>query len=99
MSWDRTYSHTVLIAIDQFAAAIIFNRPDLTVSTMCWMVMTGNDAGLKLSPWQRWILVKLGPLLNKVQTNHCKAARDGDYARAESTLAMLGAPINGEAPQ
>lgn len=89
MSWDGTYSHTVLIAVDQFAAAITFNRPDLTVSTMCWMVMTGNDSDLKLSTWQRWILVKLGTVLNRIQTNHCLEAAYGDIARAKSTLTAL----------
>lgn len=89
MSWDGTYSHTVLIAVDQFAAAVIFNRADLTVSTMCWMVATGNDSSLKLSTWQRWSLVKLGPVLNRIQTNHCALSADGDRLRARSTLAAL----------
>jgi hypothetical protein len=86
MSWDKTYTHTLLIALDQFAAAVIFNRPDLTISTMCWMVMTGNDAKLKLDAWQRWILVKLGPILDKIQTNHCEKAKNGDRHRAWATL-------------
>lgn len=93
MSWDRTYPHTVLIALDQFAAAIIFNRPDLAISTMCWMVMTGNDAPLKLSPWQRWILVKLGPILNRIQPAHCELSAKGDRDRATATqLALIKVP-------
>lgn len=89
MSWDRTYSHTVLIAVDQFAAAIIFNRPDLTISSMCWMVMTGNDSTLKLNTAQRWILAKLGPVLNRIQANHCEEAAVGDYMRSIRTSCTL----------
>lgn len=91
MSWDKTYSHNFLIALDSFAAAVVFNRPDLTVSTMCWMVMTGNDQSLKLNSAQRWILVKLGPWLNDIQTNHCELAAYGDRDRAQSTLDALKA--------
>jgi hypothetical protein len=91
MSWDKTYSHNFLIALDSFAAAVVFNRPDLTVSTMCWMVMTGNDASLKLWGWQRWILVTLGPWLNDIQANHCALAAAGDRERAQSTIEALKA--------
>jgi hypothetical protein len=87
MSWSKTYTHTLLIALDQFAAAIIFNRPDLTISTLCWLVRPGNtDKDLKLYVWQRWALVKLGPILDKIQANHCEQAKDGDRHRAWGTL-------------
>lgn len=90
MSWDKTYTHTLLIALDQFAAAVVFNRPDLTISTMCWMVMEGQAFDLKLSGWQIAILRRLGPMLDKVQTDHCVQAKDGDIARAQQTLKALG---------
>lgn len=35
MSWGRTYSHNVLIGFDSLIACIVFNRSDLTVSTLC----------------------------------------------------------------
>lgn len=35
MSWQNTYSHNFLIGLDSFAACIIFNRSDLTISTLC----------------------------------------------------------------
>lgn len=89
MAWDKTYSHNLLIALDQFAAAVIFNRPDLTISTMCWMVHNGKCAELKLSAWQHAFLMWLGPLLNKVQTNHMELSRQGDYERAQNTVVML----------
>lgn len=89
MAWDKTYSHNVLIAADQFGAAVLFNRPDLTISTMCWMVMEGQDASLKLNAVQRGFLNWLGPKLNKIQADHCATARQGDIDRARLTLAAL----------
>lgn len=90
MAWDTTYTHTVLIGLDQLGAALLFNRNDLTISTMCDMVMTGDDASLKLSGWQRAFLKWLGPVLNKIQADHCAGARDGDRDRANSTLIAVG---------
>lgn len=90
MSWDKTYSHTLLIALDQLGAAIFFNRPDLTISTLCDLVMTGQAAPLKLALWQLEFLAWLGPKLNRLQKNHCPQARLGDIQRAKSTLTLLG---------
>jgi hypothetical protein len=90
MSFDNTYVHNVLIGLDQLGAALLFSRNDLTISTMCDMVMKGDDAPLKLSGWQRAFLKWLGPVLNKIQTNHCAGARDGDRDRATSTLKAIG---------
>lgn len=92
MSFDNTYSHNVLIGLDMFGASLLFNRNDLTISTMCCMVMTGQDKSLKLAGWQHAILSWLGPVLNKIQAGHCEQARDGDISRAESTLKTLGSP-------
>lgn len=89
MSWDKTYSHNLLLALDMYAAAVVFNRPDLTISTMCWMVATGNDQSLKLWKWQRAILIWLGPKLDKIQANHCKEAAYADRSRAWSTIESL----------
>lgn len=90
MAWDTTYTHTVLIGLDQLGAAILFNRNDLTISTMCDMVAKGDDASLKLQGWQRAFLKRLGPVLNKIQADHCAQARVGDEGRATSTLSVLG---------
>lgn len=89
MSFDNTYTHSVLIGLDMFGAALMFNRNDLTISTMCDMVMKGDDASLKLHGSQRAFLAWLGPVLNKIQANHCAEARQGDIERANSTLRTL----------
>lgn len=89
MSWDKTYSHTLLIALDQFAAAVIFNRPDLTISAMCWMVSSGHAESLKLYGWQRAFLAGLAPVLDRIQAQHCLKAAFGDWDRSISTLSSL----------
>lgn len=90
MAWNKTYTHTLLIGLDQFAAAVIFNRPDLTISTLCYLVMAGQAWDVKLSRWQIWLLSRLGPALDWIQAGHCKQAKAGDVARAQSTLQALG---------
>jgi len=35
-----TYLYTVLLALDRFGAALFFNRADLCISTLCWIVAT-----------------------------------------------------------
>ena len=87
--WSRTYSHTLLIALDDFGAAIIFNRPDLTISTLCYLVVNGKDASLKLWRWQTAVLKWLGPWLDRIQKDHMALAREGDSERAQSTIDLL----------
>ncbi len=89
MSWDRSYTHTLAIALDDWAASVFFNRPDLTVSTLCWLVASGKDAPLNLWRWQRAFLQWLGPWLNRIQKDHMALAREGDIERAQSTLSLL----------
>jgi hypothetical protein len=98
MSWDKTYSHNVLIGVDQLAAAVFFNRNDLTVSALCRIVQL-SDSGdakfqaaldsMKLARWQIGFLRKLAPVLDWIQAGHCELARLGDIGRARSTAALL----------
>lgn len=98
MSWDRTYSHNALIAVDQFAAALIFNRPDLTISSLCRVVQLADAgdakyvavlAGLKFSNWQVGFLSVTARVLERIQAGHCEAARLGDLARTQSAASIL----------
>lgn len=38
MSFQRTYLHTALVALDDFGAAVFFNRDDVTISSLCGLV-------------------------------------------------------------
>lgn len=102
MSWDRTYSHNVLIAVDQLGAAVIFNRLDVTISSLCRVVQLadGGDAkfqatlaSLKFAPWQVGFLRRTARALEWIQPGHCEAARlaDIDRAKAMDTLLILAA--------
>jgi hypothetical protein len=88
---SKTYAHTVAVAIDQFWAAILFNRPDLTISAMCGLVLAGRGAVLKANRVQTFVLRVTGRALNAVFTGHCDQAMAADIERAQATLTDLGA--------
>lgn len=89
------YFQTVMIGLDQLGAAILFNRNDFTISSLCGIVRNakvrpGGIEALKLSPWQRTVLEKLGVALNWVtRKNHCQDAIISDLARSTSTSILL----------
>lgn len=98
MSWGKTYIHTLLIALDQFAAAVFFDRADVTISSLCRVVQLA-DAGYltwqaklattKFATWQISVLRVLARWLDYIQTNHCELARQSDLARNASSLSLL----------
>lgn len=93
MSWDRTYSHVVLLGFDRLGAAIIFNEPDITISSLCWIVRDGSSdmvARLKLYGWQRLLLGAIGAGLEHFWPGHCIAARTGDLDTSARSRFLLG---------
>jgi hypothetical protein len=97
MSWDNTYTHTLALAIDRFFAAMIFNEPDITISSLCWVVLNaGNDpiaakaiALLKLYAWQKWLLLRIGGFLEYFWKGHCANARLGDISTGNRAVSLL----------
>lgn len=98
MSWGNTYSHTVLISLDQLAAAVFFGRNEVCVSSLCRLVQNADAgigdfparlASLNLKPWQLKFLRWLAPKLDDIEPAHCELSRQGDLARAESTKTLL----------
>ena len=93
------YIHTLAIALDQLAAAVFFNRPDLTISALCRVVQLADsgehgwawkvDRYLKLNLWQVVALRSIGWALNSTFRNHCEAARLSDLARANGVARLL----------
>lgn len=86
-----SYLHTVGVAVDEFAAALFFNRADLTISSMCYIVRQGTTAQLvflKPSPAQRAVLLAIGAGLEFFWPGHCKAAWASDLSRAAGVLAV-----------
>lgn len=94
MSWDRTYSHTVLLGVDRLGAALIYNEPDITISSLCWIVRSGSDsqrAALKLYHWQLRSLQLIGDGLEHFWPGHCARARNGDLQTTQRSRQLLGA--------
>lgn len=99
MSFQRTYVHTVLVAIDQTAAAVLFNRDDVTISSLCGLVRrmdAGNHTAdftlhvaLQLRPWQIGFLRFTGTALEKFWPGHCEGAISSDVARGARAQAIL----------
>lgn len=97
MSWDNTYSHTVLLAIDRLGAALLFNEPDITISSLCWIVRYATTLKiaenalpvLKLAGWQRFALQWIGNGLEHFWPGHCDAARWGDLQTNQRTRDLL----------
>lgn len=92
MSWSQTYSYTALLALDRFGAAVIFGQPDISISSLCWVYCQGASSqrsAFKLADWQISILQFLGPLLNRIQTNHMQLARMTDIKAAQDRIAKL----------
>lgn len=105
MTFQRTYAHTSLIAFDQFCAAMIFNRADITVSSLCWIVLAANgnvksvprsnDAAnalnsLDLSNWQLELLEAIGErFLELFWPGHCVGAARSDRDRGGSAVSLL----------
>ncbi len=92
MSWSATYSHTLAIAFDDLAAAVLFNRDDLTVSSLCRLAQLDRLAPLKLCAWQVAVLKRLASILDRIQAHHCERARLGDIARGNAMAALLEIP-------
>jgi len=105
MTWEKSYVHTVLLGLDMFGAAVLFNQTDITISSMCRLqqmadyesiagkqydgTWTQRYDSLKLWRWQHLFLRVLAIGLDKLQTAHCEGARCGDINRANRALKIL----------
>lgn len=110
MAWGGTYAYRVLIGLDRLGAALLFNRNDITISTLCGLVQLADSArpdrrkafrlvlSFGLHPVQLWLLRQLTYVLDKIQRNHCQLAICGDVQTAQSIVAMLKAYDPGTQP-
>lgn len=87
MSFQGSYAHEFLLALDLWAAAVFFNRAGITISTMAGLVRDGKDGPLKLWAWQRAFLAWLEP---KLSNAHCERAKAADRDRAQWVVQVLG---------
>lgn len=106
MSWDQSYSHTVVLAVDRLGAAVIYNQPDITISSLCWIVRNGTKLKiaedalpvLRLAPWQKFSLVWIGNGLEYFWPGHCEAARKGDLQTGARARRLLSDDPPGYSP-
>jgi len=95
MSWDIAYSHTLALAVDRLGAALVFNQPDITISSLCWIVRQVHSEEmvqwLKLYWWQLWLLWRIGDFLEYFWPGHCADARLGDLDTSQRSRVLLGA--------
>src|SRR5208282_6945428 len=95
------YLKNLLLAIDRFLAAVLFNRPDITISALCWVVdyaTTDRVAGaayeaLALAKWQVLLLAGIGKVLWLIQPSHMTIARQTELTVAGSTITLLGEKV------
>jgi len=90
-----SYFKTVMLGLDDWGSAALLGRNDLCISAACGLVRTQRDAGLKLWAWQRIFLKGVGSALDFFWPGHCEGAIGGDINRANSTLALLQEPHDG----
>lgn len=92
------YWLVLLLALDRWGAAVIYNRPDITISALCWCVrnsLQGDPTAtqavvtLNLYRWQHWSLKWIAAGLEKIQKGHCVQARATDLETAQSTINLL----------
>lgn len=89
MSWQGTFSHNVLYAVDVLAGTLFWNVDDMTISAMCRMWRLGKLEPFKLYGWQVWLLSKIEPALEYIEPGHCEGARLADLKRAQEAIAKL----------
>ena len=99
MSFSQTWIHTVLVAIDDLGASVLFDLDDTTISALCG-VQRRSDAGdsqatgalatLGLRRWQQAFLRAVGRLLEWIKPGHCERAIAADLARGRTMRGILG---------
>jgi hypothetical protein len=89
MSTSASYFKTVMLGLDDFWAAVILNRNDMSISAACGLVLEGQDAALKLNHFQHGFCRATGKSLEFFWPGHCAGAIKNDIARADSAKTLL----------
>lgn len=76
--------NAVLLPVDCFVAAVLWQYPGLTISSRCGVAQITGEAG-----WKGDALRTLGGWLDKIDPNHCREAMEADIRRAGRTAIYL----------
>jgi len=87
---NRSWVHLLLVGgLDMTWAIILFNKTNITISSLCKIAMDGDPlklAKLKFWKWQLSLLLWLGARLGH---EHCDGAALADKARAQAVIDLL----------
>lgn len=88
---SQTYLRTAAVGFDEFVAALLLDRNDLTISSACGLVRRGPAAAapMQLHEWQVVFLRVVGAALDYFFPGHCEGAIRSDISRANSSLMIL----------
>lgn len=86
---SQTYFKTVMLGLDDFGAAVLLNRNNLSISAACGMVRAKTDSELQLHGWQRALLRGIGAGLEFFWPGHCLKAMTNDELRGKGAAAMI----------
>ena len=76
-----TYSKAIAVAVDMLGAAVFWEKPDVTISSLCAMAIAGGHAN--------WRWRALASFLEKVDPGHLDGAIKSDLARSIAIQAAL----------
>lgn len=95
-----TYFKRFWRGFDRFGAAVIYNIEDVTISSLCWVVLNADTnitakkalVTLRLAPWQHATLKWIGHGLEFFWPGHCEGARISDIGVSENIQELLCPP-------
>lgn len=80
----RWIVNALLLPLDCFVAAILWQYPGLTISSRCGVAQITDEPG-----WKGKALRYLASWLDRLDENHCRDAIAGDIKRASRTVIYL----------
>jgi hypothetical protein len=99
------YWLTLLLGLDRLGAVLLFNIPDMCISSLCWLMMVSAGrlaasddqhalvekslATLKLYAWQEEALILIGRCLERINPGHCLKSTQDEILTANRTVKLL----------
>jgi hypothetical protein len=99
------YWLVLLLGLDRLGAVILFNCPDMCISSLCWLMMVSagrlpaspsqqsivekSILALKLYAWQEEALIILGRMLERINPGHCLHSAQDEILTANRTIKLL----------
>lgn len=101
------YLLTLALGLDRFGAVVLFNRADICISSLCWVMLVSSRhlsatlaeaavvqkalTSLNMYRWQEELLILIGRGLERLQPGHCQLSAQHDVLTSISTIDLLQA--------